>query len=1011
MNPFSISGIKRLFVVLLLIGGVARGGTAVDEGRKLIGRVTPTIAGRFELEEIPPDAGCDVFEIEARNDKVVLRGNNGISLASAYHRYLQDYCKCLYSLWGDQMRLPDPLPTVEGKVRVVTQRRIRHFFNYCTFNYSGSWWDWADWGKIIDWMAMNGINMPLQIVGTEAVWYHSLRELGLDDTEARACLPAPVYFNWQWMGNLEGTGGPLPLSWIESHEKLGRRIMEREQSLGMTPILHGFSGVVPRVFRTRFPDARIDMKPSWGRGAFVGTATLDPMDPLFGKVARTYLSELVKRLGTSHLYITDPFHESSPPVKGGEYLRNVAGSIDKCLLDVDPKAIWVCQDWSFYPDIIRSIPKDRLIIMSLTGKKVPEFKDWGYRYTLGQLNSFGGETHLHGSLFQEQQNGVAQVMKESPNCVGSGNWMEGLENSPSYYHFMLDLNWEAGPVELEQKLDAYCERRYGGITDNIRAMNRLLIDSVYKLGGHGFSSVVAARPAVFPLKSTPCKEIQVPKASFDKHVLAWKALLADRSAEVKAGGITSYAITVAGPVWWLANTQLSGLRADSTGNSKTRIQYVLPMASIGSMVASIIGRARALGLPIQMGTVDPTFTISQKSFSGVTFLAAIQKVLEAVPDAVCWIDYAAQPYPSFNVSRRSASVETVDLVLGEDQAVGVKLKPRRNLRPSGIRVTTTTRNVTTGKIEFGEQIAGTGARIVADSGPELLPFEVPDNLPSVTIQTSAIVGGWAEAKVLDSVIAQAIASSGDITANPISGTDFLYTSNSSGSGTNAATFAPAAIKDTTSGAAVASGAWHRITNNASLPDFMLTDYNVKSTGIRVTGTYRVQIGGTPWSTSTPAVLNALRYTGRISTITGYISTTPGIGQTTNYYISVDYSIEGAINTGYPSSQTVYEKAAYQYLTAPPLLASNMFDAANFIPYEGTVEISRMVPPRQWLVTKINVHGAETDWKTAGALVQRAKLTLLTNEVELTCGSNVPVGVNAVTGSYTKPGSQDVIYTL
>ena len=92
------------------------------------------------------------------------------------------------------------------KVRVVSARKVRHFFNYCTFNYSGTWWDWDDWQRLIDFLAMNGINMPLNVVGVESAWYHTLVELGLSDAEARACLPAPVYLGWQWTGNLAGHG-------------------------------------------------------------------------------------------------------------------------------------------------------------------------------------------------------------------------------------------------------------------------------------------------------------------------------------------------------------------------------------------------------------------------------------------------------------------------------------------------------------------------------------------------------------------------------------------------------------------------------------------------------------------------------------------------------------------------------------------------------------------------------------------------------------------------------------
>ena len=123
-------------------------------------------------------------------------------------------------------------------------------------------------------------------------------------------------------------------------------------ALGMTPIVHGFAGVVPRVFKQKFPTAKIDLKPPWGRGSFLGTATLDPLDPLFPKVAETYLRQLIQRLGTAHYYMTDPFHESSPPVKGDDYLRRVALLIDRSLRAVDPQAVWVMQDWSLRPALV-----------------------------------------------------------------------------------------------------------------------------------------------------------------------------------------------------------------------------------------------------------------------------------------------------------------------------------------------------------------------------------------------------------------------------------------------------------------------------------------------------------------------------------------------------------------------------------------------------------------------------------------------------------------------------------
>jgi len=48
--------------------------------------------------------------------------------------------------------------------------RFRYYQNVCTVSYSSVWWTWARWEQEIDWMAMNGINLPLAFTAQEAVW-------------------------------------------------------------------------------------------------------------------------------------------------------------------------------------------------------------------------------------------------------------------------------------------------------------------------------------------------------------------------------------------------------------------------------------------------------------------------------------------------------------------------------------------------------------------------------------------------------------------------------------------------------------------------------------------------------------------------------------------------------------------------------------------------------------------------------------------------------------------------
>ena len=111
-------------------------------GRALIQRVLPGHASQFVVEMVLTDNGHDIFEIESRGNNIILRGNNGVAVASALDWYLKYFCHCQVSWCGDNLDLPDPLPAVKEKVRHVTPYEHRVYLNYCTFSYTAAWWDW-----------------------------------------------------------------------------------------------------------------------------------------------------------------------------------------------------------------------------------------------------------------------------------------------------------------------------------------------------------------------------------------------------------------------------------------------------------------------------------------------------------------------------------------------------------------------------------------------------------------------------------------------------------------------------------------------------------------------------------------------------------------------------------------------------------------------------------------------------------------------------------------------------
>lgn len=477
----------------------------------LIERVTPGYSGQFEIQLIDSDEGFDVYEIASGEGKIILRGNNTVSIATAYNQYLKYTCKAHISWLGNQLNLPESLPMPESFVRNRINGKYRVYMNYCTFSYSAAWWDWERWQRELDYMAMNSINTPLSVVGLEAVWYNTLLKYGFTDLEARTFLAAPGHMAWQWMQNIQGYGGPLPKSWIDKHIDLGRKILKRQLELGMQPIQQGFSGYVPREFKEKFPDAKIRLQPSWC--GFKGSAQLDPTDSLFAKFGRDFLEEQKKLFGSYGFYAADPFHESKPPIDTPEYLGEVGKGIYKLFESFDKNAIWVMQAWSLREPIVKSVPKEHLLILDLNGaKSTVENPFWGYSAVAGNLHNFGGRINLHGDMHLLASNQYMKANSKSVNICGSGLFMEGIEQNPMYYELAFEMPLYRDSVYLDKWIREYAWRRYGSPSDAAYMACMKLLDGPYTKGTNGTerSSIIAARPALNVKKSGPNAGLGIP---------------------------------------------------------------------------------------------------------------------------------------------------------------------------------------------------------------------------------------------------------------------------------------------------------------------------------------------------------------------------------------------------------------------------------------------------------------------------------------------------------------------
>ena len=463
----------------------------------------------------------DFFELDQKGDKVVIRGNNYVNIATGLNWYLKYYAGIHLSWNGMTAKLPESLPKVSTPVRKETNLSLRYDFNYCTYSYTMAFWDWKRWEKEIDWMALHGINLPLAVVGQECVWKNMLEKLGYTKEEINKFIAGPAFLAWWAMNNLEGWGGPNPDSWYTQQEALQKKILKRMREYGIEPVFPGYSGMVPHDANKKL-GLNVTEPALWN--GFTRPAFLLPTDSRFNEIASLYYKELEKLFGKANYYSMDPFHELED---AGSVDFDAAGkAVLKAMKNVNPKATWVIQGWTENPrpEMIKNLNNGDILILDLFSECRPMWgipsiwkREKGYEqhdWLFCMIENFGGNVGLHGRMDQLLNN--FYLTKNNPlaaHLKGIGLTMEGSENNPVMFELMCELPWRPEKFTKEEWLKDYLFARYGVRDEKITQAWSILADGIYNCpfgnnqqGPH--ESIFCGRPGLNNFQASSWSKMQ-----------------------------------------------------------------------------------------------------------------------------------------------------------------------------------------------------------------------------------------------------------------------------------------------------------------------------------------------------------------------------------------------------------------------------------------------------------------------------------------------------------------------
>lgn len=410
---FFLLGISGFDDIYDRVKSYASAEVQVAASQGVISRIIPNHAHYFEVE-INANLPLHTFRIYKDDimQAVQIEASSGVIACKAFYFYIKYYCNGHISWEGARVEIPVPLPNIN--VTQTSPSRFIYYQNVCTWSYSFAWWQWSDWRRHIDWMAMQGITLTLAPV-QELVWERIYTELGLTKQEIDDHMAGPAFFAWQRMGNMRGWGGPLTEHFKVWMSDLQKRVVGALRNLGIAVALPAFAGHVPVAFARIFPNASLSRVDRWNRFAdqYCCPLFIDPTDALFQRVGTMFMRAMIDEYGGSnHIYFSDPFNEIQPRLAEAKYLSEAAAGIYDTMRLVDDQAVWLLQGWMFVKNpfwnddllkaFLTAVPLGRMLVLDLQSEQYPQYERTnsfhGQPFIWCMLHNFGGTLGMHGSI-------------------------------------------------------------------------------------------------------------------------------------------------------------------------------------------------------------------------------------------------------------------------------------------------------------------------------------------------------------------------------------------------------------------------------------------------------------------------------------------------------------------------------------------------------------------------------------------------------------------------------------
>lgn len=492
--------------ILLMLTPALHGQGSIASARAVIEREMPHLASQIHLSLAPGSyAGKpDGFRVTGSSGNIRVEAATVPTLLFGVNWYLKYVAHLNVSTDGSQLGGHGmKLPAVDAEIVRPALYSFRYALNENTDGYTTPYWDFARWQHEIDILALSGVNAILIQRGNDLAVYKAFLDLGYSDADIRRWITHPAHQNWQWMGNMCCFVEPITLALMERRAASARKIIDELRSLGITPVLPGFWGVVPDDFAKHVPGSHVVVqKEPWN--GFERPGWLDPRDPAFARLAAAFYKHQTELFGDSSIYDMETFQEGGQ--SGDVPVGDGAVALQKALNLAHPDALWFMMAWQDNPrpELIAAVDRSHILIADIEQGRIPrdtresDFK--GARWLFGGLWEFGGRTTMGAPLYDYAIRMPEAARQTDSHLSGTALFTEGLDTNPFAYDLYTEMAWRTEPVDLAQWTSDYALRRYGQGDPHAAKAWKIILNTIYSYradGVRGHGERDAAHESIF----------------------------------------------------------------------------------------------------------------------------------------------------------------------------------------------------------------------------------------------------------------------------------------------------------------------------------------------------------------------------------------------------------------------------------------------------------------------------------------------------------------------------------